>query len=230
MKLVPQRKRLKIESMDTIGEQKKSERRHSTLLPDTIRCIVAGPSNCGKTNVVMSLLLNPNGLRFRNIYLYTKTPFQPKYVTLGKILEKIPRIGYHVYSDNADIVQPHDAKPDSIFIFDDVACDKQNAIRSYFSMGRHSSVDCFYLCQTYSRIPKQLIRDNANLLILFRQDQSNLRHVYEEHVNTDMTLTEFKEMCSLCWNGDKYGFLVVDKDSDIDDGRYRKGFDTYIRK
>ncbi|KYQ48820.1 hypothetical protein ALC60_12125 [Trachymyrmex zeteki] len=42
-------------------------------------------------------------------------------------------------------------------------------------MGRHAHVDCFYLCQTYAKISKHLIRDNANLLILFKQDKKLLR-------------------------------------------------------
>lgn len=232
MKLVPQRKRIKVTSMDqAIGDSGATRRRrHGSLLPDTIRCLVCGPSNCGKTNAVLCLLLDENGLRFRNVYLYSKTPFQPKYVTLGKILEKIPKLGYYVFSDTADIVKPKDAKPNSIFIFDDVACDKQDAMRDYFSMGRHNLIDTFYICQTYSRIPKQLIRDNANLIVLFRQDEHNLKHTYEDHVNTDMSLAEFKEMCALCWRDDKHGFLVIDKDSELNNGRYRRGFDTYIKK
>lgn len=205
-------------------------RRHSELLPNSIRCIICGPSNCGKTNVIVCLLLDPNGLKFRNVYLYSKTPFQPKYATLGKIFDTIEGLGYFVFSDNTEIVKPSEAKRDSVFIFDDVACDKQNVMREYFSMGRHSSVDSFYLCQTYSRIPKQLIRDNANLILLFRQDETNMKHAYDDHVNTDMTFDEFKAMCALCWRQDKYGFLVIDKDSDVDKGRYRKGFDTYIKK
>jgi len=31
-------------------------------------------------------------------------------------------------------------------IFDDVACEKQNNIRSDFCMGRHKNIDSFYLC------------------------------------------------------------------------------------
>lgn len=61
-------------------------------------------------------------------------------------------------------------------IFDDVACEKQNNIRNYFTMGRHNNIYTFYLCQTYSYVQKQLIRDNANLIILFKQDERNLRH------------------------------------------------------
>ena len=54
-------------------------------------------------------------------------------------------------------------------------------------MDRHANVDCFYFCQTYVRISKHLIRDNANLLILFKQDDINLKHVYNDHVNIDMS-------------------------------------------
>jgi len=64
-------------------------------------------------------------------------------------------------------------------------------------MGRHVNVDCFYFCQTYARIPKHLIRDNANLLILFKQDYTNLKHVYNDHVN--MSYDEFCLSCRDCW-------------------------------
>lgn len=99
-------------------------------------------------------------------------------------------------------------------------------IRAYFSMGRHEHVDSFYLCQTYARIPKHLVRDNANLLVLFNQDDMNLKHIYNDHVNTNMPYSEFKNLCSACWV-DRYGFIMIDKDSDLDHGRYRKGFDCF---
>ena len=231
MRLEQQSRRLLVKNVDPpSGTVVNRQHRHSDLLPDSIRCIICGPSNCGKTNVMVCLLLEPNGLRFQNVYLYSKTPFQPKYKTLGQILGSVEGMGYFVFSDNVEVMKPSEAARDSIFIFDDVACDKQNTMREYFSMGRHSLVDSFYLCQTYSRIPKQLIRDNSNLIVLFRQDEMNLKHAYDDHVNMDMTFDEFKKMCGLCWRNDKYGFLVIDKDSEIDNGRYRRGFDTYIRR
>ena len=49
-----------------------------------------------------------------------------------------------------------------------VSCERQYNIRKYFTMGRHSHIDTFYLCQTYSQIQTQLICDNANLIVLFR--------------------------------------------------------------
>jgi len=101
--------------------------------------------------------------------------------------------------------------PSLIFNVDDVACDKQDAIREYFSMGRHADVDCFYLCQTYAKISKHLIRNNANLLILFKQNGINLKHVYNDHVNRHV-LQGFLRIIGNCWQ-QKYWFLVIDKDS-----------------
>ena len=121
---------------------------------------------------------------------------------------------------------PDEARPRSVIIFDDVACEKLDHIRSYFCMGRYRLVDCFYLCQTYTRIQKHLVRDNANFLIIFKQDDMHLRHIYNDHVNIDMTYPQFKEMCMTCWPD--HGFLVIDKDSEPGSGRYRKGFDQFI--
>ena len=128
--------------------------RHGPLLPNSVRGVICGPSGCGKTNVLLSMLESPNGLCFENVYVYSKSLHQPKYRYLEQVLSLVDGIEYFPYSDNAEIVPPRDARPDSIFVFDNVACDEQNAIREYFSMGRHANVDCFYLCQSYARIPK----------------------------------------------------------------------------
>ena len=56
----------------------------------------------------------------------------------------------------------------------------------------------------------------------------NLRHIYNDHVNTDMTFNEFKNLCLECWNSGKFGTIVIDKDSDISNGRYRKNFDHFL--
>ncbi|KYN08180.1 hypothetical protein ALC62_00835 [Cyphomyrmex costatus] len=193
--------------------------RHGPALPSSIRCIICGPSNCGKTNMLLSLIESPHGLRSENVYVYSKSLFQPKYRYLEELLESIDDIGYYAFSNNGDVIPPSEALPNSIFVFDDVACDKQNTIREYFARDRHASVDCFYLCQTYAKIPKHLIRDNANLLILFKQDGTNLKHIYNDH-------EKFCTLCHLCWQR-KYGFVVMDKDSALQNGRYRRGFDDF---
>lgn len=201
-------------------------RRHGELLPNTIRGIICGPSNCGKTNLVINLIESSNGLRFENVYVYSKSLQQLKYQYLECILSPVEGVGYFTFSNNSDVIPIDEALPNSIFIFDDVACEKQNSIRDYFSMGRHSNIDSFYLCQTYAKIPKHLIRDNANFLIIFQQDSINLKHIYNEHINADMSFDDFLKLCKHCWRK-AYGFLVVDKDSTIQRGRYRNGFNEF---
>lgn len=201
--------------------------RHSILLPNTIRCIICGPSNCGKTNVVISLLLHENGLKFQNLYLYSKTNYQPKYRFLREVIKRVPNISFYEFNDNKDVIDPSEALNNSVFIFDDVACENQINIRNYFSMGRHKQIDCFYLSQTYSKIPKQLLRDNANFIIIFKQDDVNLKHIYEEHVSSDMPWNQFKNICNIVWSK-PYNFVCINKDSSLNNGRYRKNFDIFF--
>lgn len=229
MRLVKQKVVLNVKNLDDDLSNSSShyQQRHSKILPSTIRCIICGPSNCGKTNALLTLIIEENGLKFHNIYVYSKSLYQPKYQFLEKVIDNVKGVRYFKYSENDNIVDPSEALENSIFIFDDVSCNSQEKIRSYFSMGRHRAIDSFYLCQTYTRIPKHLIRDNANFIVLFKQDDLNLRHVYEDHVGTDMTFDQFKVMCGVIWKN-KYDFLVIDKDSNMNEGRYRKMFDSYI--
>lgn len=229
MKIVKQNISLPITNLDSAFTNANSvSKKHGDLLPSSIRCIITGSSNSGKTNVILNLLKNENGLRFENVYVYSKSLVQPKYEFLRQILKPIKELGYYEFNENEQVISPCKAKNNSVFIFDDIMCDKQAKIQEFFSRGRHNGVDSFYLSQTYARIPKHLIRDNVNLLVLFKLDDLNLKHVYDDHVTTDMPIQKFKEMCSLCWSNDRYGFLVIDKDSELNEGRYRKGFDAYI--
>lgn len=218
-----------IEGRAYIKKEIVNSHKHGVLLPNSIRCIICGPSNCGKTNVLISLLEDPNGLRFENIYLYSLSLYQPKYVYLQHLFEQISEIGFFTFSSNDEVIPPDNAKPNSLFIFDDVITQKQNNIKSYFCMGRHNNIDCFYLTQSYAHIPKHLIRENANFIILFKQDDLSLKHVYSDFgLSADMSFDMFRNMCKACWS-QKYGFLVLDSDRAVDNGKYRKGFDNFIK-
>lgn len=216
-----------VEIMDGNSNEKKHSR-HGVLLPNNIRSIICGPSNCGRTNVIVSLLESPNGLRFENVYIYSKSLFQPKYMYLKTMLSSIKGIGLYMFSSNDSVISLENVKPNSIFIFDDVVCGKQDNIRTYFCMGRHKSVDCFYLSQSYAHIPKHLIRENANLLILFKQDLLNLKHIFNDYgVSVDMSFETFRELCAKCWN-QKYGFFVIDTERATNEGKYRMKFDNFF--
>ena len=136
-------------------------------------------------------------------------------------------IEYYASSEHEAVVSPEKAQPNSIIIFDDVACEKQD-IRAFFCMGRHKSVHCFYLCQSYAHVPKLLDRDNVNLLAVFREADVNLKHIYDDHVNNDMSYNRFKQLCGKCWGNDNHGFLLISKDRVLNEGCYRKNFDCSI--
>lgn len=229
MKIIPQENKLHVKNLDnlTVDSVNIDKSKHGSLLPDTIRCIVTGPSNSGKTNVVFNMLTDRNGLHFNNVYIFSKSLYQPKYQLLEKVLCNVKEISFFKFNANEDIMEPQNAKPYSIFIFDDVSMENQNMVKQYFTMGRHNNIDSIYIGQTYSKIPKQLIRDNVNLLLLFNQDDTNLKHVYNDHVGVDMSFRTFKELCGKAWQ-QKYGFVTIVKDQPIENGRYRIGFDKYI--
>lgn len=229
MKFEKQKQKLNINNLDELFIKKVNNNKHGSLLPNNIRGIICGPSNCGKTNLLINMITDPYGLKFENVYIYSKSLFQPKYVYLKNILSRVKNLGYYEFNDNAKIIEPCDAKKNSLFLFDDISCDSHKCILKYYSTGRHQGIDPIYLAQTYSRTPKQLFRDNLNLLILFRQDQTNLKHIYQDHVNTDMSFDKFKELCRICWNN-KYGFVVINKDCELNNGRYRKGFDIFLKE
>ena len=229
MEFAKQAVTLPIENFDDVDNEKnkKNITRHGNLLPNTIRAVFAGPSGCGKTNALLALLTHANGVRFENLYVYSKSLDQAKYKFLERLLQPLNGMGFFSFSEHENVISPDQALPDSIMIFDDIACEKQDNVRAFFCMGRHKSVDCFYLCQSYARIPKHLVRDNVNFLAVFKQDDVNLKHIYDDHVNTDMTFTRFKDLCSNCWNDAKHGFLLIDKERPLERGRFRKTYDSF---
>jgi len=85
--------------------------KHSAMLPSTIRAIVCGSSNCGKTNVLKSLLESPYDVRFENVYVYSKSLQHPKYRYLENLLSSIDEIGYFTFSNNSDVVPSNEAHP-----------------------------------------------------------------------------------------------------------------------
>lgn len=231
MRFVKQAINIPVRNVDesTSAFSEPNARRHSDLLPNSIRCIIAGPSNCGKTNLLVSLIESEHGLKFENLYIYSKTLEQDKYKYLTELLTPINGIGLYTFSSGDKVLAPKDTKRNSIIVFDDVICEKnQQNIKNFYCLGRHRNIDCFYLTQTYTRVSKHLIRDNCNFIIVFRQDDLNLRHIYNDMgVACDMKFVEFRQFCLKCWR-EKYGFVVIDLDSDVSAGRYRMGFSNYL--
>jgi len=60
-------------------------------------------------------------------------------------MKPIKGTDYHTFSYNDGALDPSEAKNNYIMIFDDVPCEKQDNIRSYFCMGRHKYIDSLFM-------------------------------------------------------------------------------------
>jgi len=242
------------------------KRFNNPLLPKSIRGLIIGKSGCGKTTLLLNLLLRPGWLDFNHLQVFGKSLFQPEYKILKKAFEdKWPKEGIIELFDNQDqimglnippallvehmgkglekksgdieckffessddVPDPRDLNPElkNVMVFDDLLLEKQNKCETYYLRGRHSNIDCFYLSQNYFKLPRQTIRENANFICLFPQDQKNINHIYNDHVSSDMTKEQFRELCKAAWDR-PYGFVVIDLSSGKDNGKYRCGFDHF---
>ena len=127
-----------------------------------------------------------------------------------------------------DVLDPRElsSQKKNLMVFDDLLLQKQNTCESCYDRGRHSNVDCFYLAQNYFKLPRQTIRENANFLCLFPQDLKNLNHIFDDHVRSDMTKEELRQLCKTVWEK-QHGFVIIDLSSKKDDGKYRSGLDEF---
>ena len=64
-----------------------SKRFNHPLLSQGIRGLIIGKSECGKTTVLINLLLRPDRLDYNNINIFGKSLFQPEYHILKKAFE-----------------------------------------------------------------------------------------------------------------------------------------------
>ena len=112
-----------------------------------------------------------------------------------------------------------DKKQNHVMIFDDVMLDDQTTIKKYFCSGRHNNVNVFYLVQSLHKIAKHCIRENANIFILFKQDDKTLKYFHETHISGDMDFKELKLFCDNAWMK-KHGFVVFNLWDTAYCGRY----------
>lgn len=79
----------------------------------------------------------------------------------------------------------------TVIIDDAIAEHDQAKLIKYFTSGRHSKFDTFYLTQRFHEVPKT-IRDQLNLVISFDIQPQSAEAVYRM-VNTGIDLKDFKK-------------------------------------
>jgi len=88
------------------------ERFNKPLLPRSIRGLIIGKSGCGKTTLLLNLLLRPGWLDFNNLQVFGKSLFQPEYKILKKAFEeKLPKEDIIELFDNQDQIMSLNIPP-----------------------------------------------------------------------------------------------------------------------
>ena len=164
------------------------------------RHIVIGPSNVGKTYYMLKVLEKIDNQR--PIHIITRSPNQ-----------------YPNYKTNNEI-KPINKYKGSVVIFDDMLGAKNSSqIDEFFTRGRHEDLDAYYISRSYFALPRQSIRNNSDILILFKQTLRDVQSMYYDIGAYDMKYDEFKEMCHEAWD-EKYNYLCIDMTKNKNEGKY----------
>lgn len=162
----------------------KEEERLISYLPSTFRCIVAGVSGCGKTNLILNILLklfesykniNTKVKLFicskslsQNLYLKFIEDIENKYndfhkiITSDKISDAFPA---ETFINNVDTNYKNIILIDDMLGIDNKK-DKSSLIQ-LFTVSRPKKISLFFLTQRFNQINKTC-RSQANYLITFK--------------------------------------------------------------
>ena len=74
--------------IDLSWNENLQHRHNHPLLPKSLRGLLIGKSGCGKTTVLMNLLLQPDWLDYNNLKIFGKSLFQPEYKIIKHAFEQ----------------------------------------------------------------------------------------------------------------------------------------------
>ena len=136
---------MKFVNFDQGSSKSKYKQGHPCMPADVFRMLICGPSNSGKTNILLNMIYFL--LEFDKIYLFSKNLHQNKYQNLLQdFAEQInPKVGYEVIEAYGDEIIPLEELP----------------------ADNHRNCCVIYLTQTFYKVPKN-IRDNCSHFCIFK--------------------------------------------------------------
>jgi len=137
------------------------ENHHPGLPDDFFRMLICGPSNSGKTIILMNMIYEL--LLFDKIYLFAKNLEQDKYqYLLQDFAENInPDVSSEVIEANGDEIIPLEELPvynQKIVVFDDIVCEKaKTASLIILSKGGTENAALFISLKNFTRCRKSSV-------------------------------------------------------------------------
>jgi len=85
------------------------------LLPKSLRGLIVGKSGCGKTTLLLNLLLQPSWLDYSKLSMFGKSLFQPEYKILRKgFEEQLPKEMIMKVFENRDEILREQISPNEL--------------------------------------------------------------------------------------------------------------------
>ena len=216
-----------------------------------VRCIITGPSCCGKSVFLTNLILNIINENDK-IYIYSPSLHQGLCQELIKCFSTyipihiVPNIlseedidmvideivnnkdfeksdtEIETYESIEEIKFPQEYNSDQSIV---IILDDLNQ-KEMDNSRRHNNISYFIISQDYYELSKKTIRANGNIYHIFKPNNfRDVQNLYQDKASMDMTLNEFKLLTSTCWN-EKYQPLTIDMTKDKYQGRYRLGLNS----
>lgn len=196
------------------------------------RCLIAGPSNCGKTTLLLSMLVGDNPdieVKFTKIYVCAKDTEEPCYEYLRECLERVetlinesliesgqePDSIFSFVNDPSELPKIDDLDPNerNVIIFDDCVLDLEGSkdrktMNSFFMRARKKNCSMFFISQSLFSDGLKFIRSNCDYFMLFPLGSGDSVRRAADELSLDKT--EFAQVASVAW-GDPRGWVYVNK-------------------
>ena len=169
-----------MEVKDLSWKEVVSKRFNHLLLPKSIRGLIIGKLGCGKTTLLLNLLLRPGWFEYDKLSVFGKCWFQPEYRIFTKAFEdKLPKEAIMRLFDLREGVMRLDVSPSAL------AEEWAKEIKD------KSDIECsFYESAEDVPDPRDLSSENKNLMIfddllLEKQNKCESYYIRGRHSNVD---------------------------------------------